>query len=78
MSEQDLIELGFDRYNETDPKIGDWYYYSSYWNGIDLISNASDEWDSDGLYVEVFDTNIRFKGSGDLWQLKELIYNNLK
>jgi hypothetical protein len=63
MSEQDLIELGFERCNETDPKIGDWYYYSSYWNGIDLISNASDEWDTDGLYVEVFDQMERLDAS---------------
>ncbi len=78
MTENDLIELGFNRYDETDPQIGDWYYLAADWNGIELISNASDEWDSDGLYVEVFETNIRFRGSGDLWQMKELIYNNLK
>ena len=81
MSENDLIELGFERTDETAESWGgdnDWYYYALDLGGLALISNASDEWDSDGLYVEVFDTNIRFKGSGDLWQLKELIYNNLK
>ncbi len=78
MTKNDLIELGFNRYDEIDPQIGEWYYLAVDWNGIELISNASDEWDSDGLYVEVFETNIRFRGSGDLWQMKELIYNNLK
>jgi len=78
MSEQDLIELGFERYNETDPKIGDWYYYSSYWNGIDLISNASDEWDSDGLCVSIIETDILFRSLDELCTLKELLGNNLK
>ena len=78
MTEDDLIELGFERYDEFDHRIGDWHYYASDWNGIDLISNASDEWDSDGLCVSIIETNILFRSLDDLCTLKELLGNNLK
>ena len=76
MSENDLIELGFDRFDETIESSGspnDWYYYSLDLGGLNLISNASDEWERDGIFVEIIETNIRFKGAGDLWDFVEII-----
>ena len=76
MSENDLIELGFDRFDETIESSGspnDWYYYSLDLGGLNLISNASDEWERDGIFVEIIETSIRFKGAGDLWDFVEII-----
>ena len=76
MSENDLIDLGFDRFDETAENSGtstDWCYYTLDLGGLSLISNASDEWDRDGIYVEIMDTNIQFKGAGDLWDFVEIL-----
>ena len=67
MSEQDLIELNFERFDETAQSSGspnDWYYYTLDIGGLTFISNASDEWESDGLFVEIMETDIHFRGSG--------------
>ena len=76
MSENDLIELGFDRFDETAENSGsptDWFYYSLDLGGLSLISNASDEWDRDGVYVEIMEADVRFKGAGDLWDFVEIL-----
>jgi len=81
MTEQDLIELDFERFDETAESSGtleDWHYYTLDIGGLTLISNASDEWDRDGIWVEIMETDIRFRGSGDLWVLKELLFNNVR
>jgi|13_taG_2_1085334.scaffolds.fasta_scaffold86834_2 hypothetical protein len=78
MTKEDLIELGFDRFDEYDSDVGDWYYYESTWNGIELITNPSDEWNSKGMYVEIIDTDVRFRSLNDLWALKEILSNNMK
>jgi len=76
MSEQDLIDLNFERIDETAENSGspqDWFYYSLDLGGLTLISNASDEWDSDGIFVELIETDVRFMGSGDLWDFIEIL-----
>jgi len=76
MSEQDLIELNFERFDETSESSGspnDWYYYTLDIGGLTFISNASDEWESDGLFVEIMETDIQFRGSGDLWDVIEVL-----
>jgi hypothetical protein len=80
MTEQDLVELGFNRFDESAEVSGtseDWYYYSFDIGGLNFISNASDEWDVDGIWVELMDTDFKFKGSGDLWVLREILFNNM-
>ena len=80
MSENDLIELGFERTDETAESWGgdnDWYYYTLDLGGLTFITNASDEWDSDGIWVEIMETEIKFKGSGDLWDLVDILKRNL-
>ena len=78
MTEQYLVELGFEQFNHHDGEIGDWYYFASNWGGIELISNASDEWDGDGIIVSIMETDIEFTNNNDLWSLKELLSNNMK
>jgi len=76
MTEEDLIELGFQRFDETAENSGtleDWHYYTLDIGGLTLISNASDEWDGDGVWVEIMETDFRMKGSGDLWDLVEIL-----
>ena len=78
MTEHDLIELGFEQFNNHDGEIGDWYYFATNWGGVELISNASDEWDGDGIIVSIMETDIEFTNNNDLWSLKELLSNNMK
>jgi predicted phage-related endonuclease len=78
MTEQYLVELGFEQFNHHDGEIGDWYYFASNWGGVELISNASDEWDGDGIIVSIMETDIQFTNNNDLWSLKELLSNNMK
>jgi hypothetical protein len=78
MTEQYLVELGFEQFNNHDGEIGDWYYFATNWGGVELISNASDEWDGDGIIVSIMETDIEFTNNNDLWSLKELLSNNMK
>jgi len=78
MTEQYLVELGFEQFNNHDGEIGDWYYFATNWGGVELISNASDEWDVDGIIVSIMETDIEFTNNNDLWSLKELLSNNMK
>jgi len=78
MTEQYLVELGFEQFNNHDGEIGDWYYFATNWGGVELISNASDEWGGDGIIVSIMETDIEFKRIADLWSLKELLNNNMK
>ena len=59
MTEQDLIELGFERRGD----IKNWHYYVyDFAVGFSLITPASDEIVDDEWYVDVFETDekIRF------------------
>jgi len=76
MNEQDLIDLGFERVDETAESSGspqDWCYYNLDLGGLTLISNASDEWDSDGIFVEIMDTEVKFNTSSDIWDFIEIL-----
>jgi hypothetical protein len=81
MTEQTFIDLGFERNNETAENSGtdfDWYYYTLDIGDLCLISNASDEAEEEGWWVEVFDSySVRIKGSGDLEELIKILRNNL-
>ena len=79
MSEQDLIDLGFERTDEPAEVWGgeeDFYYYSLNIGGIEFITNANDEWNTEGLFVEIMETDIRFKGSGDLEDIIRILELN--
>ena len=81
MTEQSLIDLGFERTDEPVSNWGgetDFYYYSLTIGGVEFISNANDEWDNEGLWVEILETDIRFKGSGDLEDIIRILELNEK
>ena len=87
MTEQDLINLGFEKqfpYDEVSGHEGDWHYYSlDICRGFSLISCSSDEktlvaghyrW-----YVEVFETpEINFVEKKDLEEFINIIKRNTK
>jgi hypothetical protein len=63
--EQDLIDLGFERTDETTVSSGsaqDWYYYTlkigiDEWNDFCLISSASDEVQDGEWKVYIFNND---------------------
>ncbi len=75
MTEREIELLGFERQIEGSyPK----YHYYTYKvsNGVDFISNASDEVGEDGeWYVEFFDSDptIRFTKFGEVQSLLNLL-----
>jgi hypothetical protein len=58
MTEQDLIDLGFERVDVTAPESGkpqDWYYYIYHLDKtLCLISSCNDEVKKDDWFVEFF------------------------
>ena len=76
MTEQDLIDLGFEKQIVTKEQSGgptDWHYYTYYFaKGFSLISQASDEVTNDKWFVEVFETDGKIEFT-DLDLVKELI-----
>jgi len=76
MKEKELIELGFEKFSESD-----WYYYTYEFNEFDgefsLISNSSDDLVDGKWFVELFGSeNIRFTNITDVITLIELIKRN--
>lgn len=77
--EQDLIDLGFERTDETTVSSGsaqDWHYYTldigiDEWNRFCLISSASDEVQNGEWKVHIFDNDSFVFTSKD--QLESLI-----
>lgn len=65
MTEQNLIDIGFERFDETNCEHP-FYYYNLNIGGIDFISNADDEFKEDGVWVEILETDIRFHTISDL------------
>jgi hypothetical protein len=80
MTEQTLIDLGFECNQETAESSGtdfDWHYYTLDIGDICLISNSSDKAE-DGWWVEIFDSHsVRFNNSGDLEELIKILRNNI-
>lgn len=79
MTEQDLIELGFERNDITAEESGykrDWYYYIYVFaNVLSLISNDDMDAENKGWYVEFFDTEdkIQFTDTYDVQELIKII-----
>jgi len=80
MTEKDLLDLDFTRIDETAENSGtskDWHYYVYDVGSFSLISQASDEVEEDGWYVEVFETpEIRFTNPTEVSILLTLMSNN--
>ena len=80
MKEQDLIDLGFKRYDVPAEESGDKpYFYFTYniTEELCLISTDNDEAERNGWYVELFDyANIEIRNLEDLKILIDLIERN--
>lgn len=75
MTEQDIIDLGFERVDVTAGESGypeDWYYYIyDFTDNLCLISCDNNEAQLEGWYIELFEeTKIRFT---DIYDVQELI-----
>jgi len=83
MKEQDLIDLGFERTDETEGGGEDYHYYTldigNDYVPMCLISNASDEAKENDWTVSIFDyESIEFKDLVELIKLVSLLKNNVK
>jgi hypothetical protein len=80
MKEQDLLDLGFNRYDVSAEESGDKSYFYFTYNVTDelcLISTDSDEAKRSGWYVELFDyDNIEISNLEDLKTLIDVIERN--
>ena len=80
MKEQDLIDLGFNRYDVPAEESGDKPYFYFTYNITDelcLISTDNGEAERNGWYVELFDyENIEFRNTEDLKTLIDVIEKN--
>ena len=79
MTEQDLIDLGFEKNIETAEDSGspnDWHYYTyDFCKGLSLITQASDQVKNGEWYVEFFEVedDIRFTDRDHLSSLMDKI-----
>lgn len=80
IKEQDLIDLGFEKFDES--KEGYHYYTLEIGNDyvpMCLISNASDEAKENNWIVSIFDyESIEFADLEELKKLVSLLRNNIK
>ena len=80
MKEQDLIDLGFKRYDVPAEESGDKPYFYFTYNITDelcLISSDNGEAKKNGWRVEMFDyDNIEFTSKKDIEKLISLIEKN--
>ena len=82
MKEQDLIDLGFERYDVSAEESGDFpYYYYTYdiTDELCLISSDDGEAKKDGWSIQFFDhDHICFGNPEDLKTLIDVIEKNTK
>ena len=87
ITEQDLIELGFERettsYNDSTTSNVDWYFvenediafYTLMIDELEFSSNNSDEWDNE-LEVTITDNAIVFRNLEDLRNVIDILKRN--
>lgn len=80
ITEEDLVELGFEKQQEIgDPSVdvNPWYYYTLDIADVCLITNDNEDVETDGWLVYFFDdVGIRFTTTEDLVQLVHLLKRN--
>ena len=79
MEEQDLIDLGFERFEEETMGDPFYYYTKDLSNGtISLITPSHDEVVDGGWFVEVFqDENIQFTELEELQEFINIVERNM-
>ena len=83
MTEKDILNLGFEKKFSLDTIDGepDYYYYTKeFTNGLEFISNASDELVNDNWFIEIFNTEnlVRYYDVEDVLNLFSLIIKGLQ
>jgi hypothetical protein len=80
LTEQDLLDLGFEKKSETVESSGsenDWHYYTLDIGDMCLITNDNEDAEKDQWAVYIFDNlEIVFRNSEDLVQLVHLLKRN--
>lgn len=80
ITEQDLLELGFERAQETVESSGseyDWHYYTLDIGDICLITNDNEHANVNSWLVYFFDKEeVVFRNTEDLVQLVHLLKRN--
>ena len=80
ITEQDIIDLGFTKIDQTAEATGfekDWHYYTLDVGDLCLISNDNEEAEKQGWLVYVFDNvGIVFRNTEDLTKLIHLLKSN--
>jgi hypothetical protein len=80
ITEEDLLELGFKRQQETTESSGsttDWHYYTLDIGDICLISNDNEEAKEEDWAVFIFDyLDVKFTTTEDIAQLVQLLKQN--
>ena len=80
MKEQDLIDLGFERYDiSAEESVDKPYFYFTYniTDQLCLISTDNEQAEKNGWYVELFDyENIEIRNLEDLKTLIDVIERN--
>ena len=82
LTEQEIIDLGFTRYDEPPESSGskrNWHYYALDIKDVSLISNDSDISKKRGWQVYLFDhPSLVFTDKESLVQFIELVKGNTK
>jgi len=82
MIEQELIDLGFEKFEETAENSGypnDWHYYTIDIGDISFITNDSDDAEKNGWKVYLFDyESMEITDSTQVRTLIEIIKSNTK
>ena len=80
ITEENLIELGFNKISQTAEATGakkDWHYYTLDIGDMCLITNDNEDAEKDQWAVYIFDNlEIVFRNSEDLVQLVHLLKRN--
>lgn len=79
MTEQNLEEIGFERTDVSAEESGDnaFYYYTMDIGDICLISNSSDDAETEGWWISIFDSmTLKMRGIGDVEQIISILKLN--
>lgn len=80
MTEQTFVSAGFEMnvmHPEDSGCASTFYYYTLEIGDICLITNASDEADSEGWWCSIFDSEtLKIRGEGDLLELIKVLRLN--
>ena len=77
MTENDLSNLGFNK-NESQDGDSTYIYFDLDIGGVSLVSNDSDEWESEDLEITLEESDVVFKNYEDLSLFVDLLRRNVE